>query len=393
MPKISFNIAKITTLPFSKKGTTDYSSKKYPNLILRIGRRTKSFYFRVYTATPEFKKGMHLVADVTNRVDFESVVLPKYKEYKEKLCVSKTLLDGFSSVRMRDYLNSQYKIDRRDLNREVSDDTINSLKRYFVHCLDKPCIELTDNDYRKYIACWPNNSESSRRKIYYAFNAMLNTLVEFKRLSINPLKKRQFNNELKSAINVHNMSYTELFSTVLDDNFGKNTKFSRGFSKAIRVMFCTFVHIGARPSEVRLLKLEDLDLSLGNESLHFRGETVKTSKPRKVPITSPLIICALKEFIEKSYIPNKQKYLFYNLTTNQVYSMGCWNALYRSAKKYFALKGRCYDFRHTFASRLYKQTGDIKLVADMIGDDIATASKYYANNIIDTAREKIKLID
>ncbi|NOH59109.1 hypothetical protein F0261_13815 [Alteromonas sp. 07-89-2] len=84
---------------------------------------------------------------------------------------------------------------------------------------------------------------------------------------------------------------------------------------------------------------------------------------------------------------------FFNKSTQKPYAMGCWRALFKEVCTQFELKGRYYDFRHTFASKIYAATGDIKLVADLIGDSVTTAAEYYANNIIDENRKALKVID
>lgn len=393
MPKRYFNSSDLATIPTPKKGTVDYydESKKYRSLILRVTPNKRVFYYKVHTATPTLKVGFHYVADVTDRLDLENVVIPKWEEYRAKVRASKKLKNGFSVVTMRNYLDEQYKADCLDSNKNISDGNIDKIKLYFSHCLDKACIDLNDDHYKEYIRNWPNHSESTRRKVYYSLTSMLNILVLNERIPSNPIKKRKFKNQLKATINTHDIKYDELYAAIFDDNFGKRSKYSRGFSMASKLIFTLFVDTGARPSEVRLLKLSDLNLNHGKETLDFKADIVKTLKPRKVPIHSNIVIEFLQKYLDNgSYIANPEDYLFFNPSTNKPYASGCWRALYREVKSLFELRGRYYDFRHTFASKVYKHTGDIKLVADLIGDDVSTANKYYASDIIDSARDKLK---
>lgn len=393
MPKVYFNSSDICSLPTPKKGVVDYTdkSKKHPSLILRISPKKRVFYYKVHTATPTLKVGFHYIADVTDRLKLDDVVIPEWENFRRKVRASKNLKKGFSIVTMRDYLDEQFKADCIDSNKAITDGNIKKIKLYFSHCLDKACIDLNDDHYKEYIKNWPNHSESTRRKAYYSFTSMLNILVLNERIPSNSIKKRKFNNQLKATINTHDIKYDELYLTIFDDSFGKRTKYSRGFSLASKLIFALFVDTGARPSEVRLLKLIDLNLNQGKETLDFKADTVKTLKPRKVPIHSNIIIDFLRKYLDSArYIANPDDYLFFNKTTNKPYATGCWRALYREVKSLFELRGRYYDFRHTFASKVYKHTGDIKLVADLIGDDVSTANKYYAGDIIDTARDKLK---
>lgn len=393
MPKTYFNSSDICSLPTPKKGVVDYTdkSKKYPSLILRISPRKRVFYYKVHTATPTLKVGFHYIADVTDRLKLDDMVFPEWENFRRKVRASKKLRKGFSIVTMRDYLDEQYRTDCLDSNKDISEENIKKIKVYFSHCLDKACIDLNDEHYKEYIKYWPKHSESTRRKVYYSLNSMLNILVINERIPLNPIKKRKFKNKLKATINTHDIKYDELYLDIFDTKFGKRTKYSRGFSLASKLIFTLFVDTGARPSEVRLLKLSDICLTSGKETLDFKADTVKTLKPRKVPIHSDKIIEHLKGYLNSDYyITNQNDYLFFNKATNKEFASGCWRALYREVKSLFKLKGRYYDFRHTFASKVYKHTGDIKLVADLIGDDVSTANRYYAGDIIDTARDKLK---
>ncbi len=235
MPHRSFNDASIRTIPLSKNGVTDYTdkSRKYRGLVLRVGKRSKVFYYKVHTATPTINRGFHFIADVTNYLSFEKFVVPEYDKFRAKINTSKTVTAGFASVTMRDYLENQYKFDATSYEKTVSDSNIEKLKRYYAHCLDEKCIRLSDEDYVKYIKAWPHHSKSTRRKIYYAFSAMLNILVLCNRLPSSPLKKRKFKKEQsKGKINTHELSYSKLYEEIFDETFGKRTKYSRGYSFA-----------------------------------------------------------------------------------------------------------------------------------------------------------------
>ena len=81
--------------------------------------------------------------------------------------------------------------------------------------------------------------------------------------------------------------------------------------------------------------------------------------------------------------------MFFNRATGKSYSSQCYRAIWDRVKQEFNLNGRYYELRHTFASDAYEATGDIKLVADMIGDNVETASKYYVTQS-KNARERLK---
>jgi integrase len=397
MPHRSFSDASIRTAPFSKKGVVDYTdkSRKYRGLILRVGKKTKTFYYKIHTATATMKQGFHFIADVTTHLNFEKFIVPEYEKFKGKVNASKKATSGFAHVTVKDYLEFQYQVDAKAHEKTVSDSNIKKIKLYFKHCLDKKCVQLTDEDYIKYIENWPNHSASTRRKTYYALSAMLNILVLCEKLPESPLKKRKFKKDKPAGkIKTHKLSYSSLYKAIFSPDFGKRTKYSRGFSTQVKLMFCIIVDIGARPSEVRLSKLDNYCLNIGFESVSFEEHTVKNLKPRTVPIRSNFLIAELKDFIiSDGFIHNEEEYLFFNKSTKKPFASGCWRALYKEVAKRFSLDGRYYDFRHTFASKVYAATGDIKLVADLLGDTVTTAAEYYASDVIDANRAALKVID
>ncbi len=388
--KINFNDGEITTLPLAKKKSIDYTSisKKYPSLILRAGKKKKVFYYKVHTKTPTLNVGFHFIADVTNFLSFEKVILPAYRKFQAKVNASKKLTTGFSKVTMEEYIESYYKVDALDANKIISDGTIDKLKLYFNHCLQKRCVVLSDDDYKAYVQAWPTHSESTRRKVYYSYSAMLNTLVLNEKIIENPLKKRKFKKYKNPIVNTHDVNYIELYKKIFNEQFGKRTEQSKGFSIETKLIFCLCVDVGARPSEIRLLKRKNVDLK--NWKLHFEEKTVKTLKARKVPINSQFLQIKLENYLAENFSPNKENFLFFNKGTQKPFASGCWRALFREVKDQFGLDGRFYDFRHTFASKVYKLSRDIKLVADLIGDDVSTASEYYANTLIDESIELLQ---
>lgn len=391
--KINFNDADITTLPLAKEKSIDYTciSKKYPSLILRVGKKKKVFYYKVHTKTPTLNVGFHFIADVTNFLSFEKVILPAYRKFQAKVNASKKLTTGFSKVTMEEYIDNYYKVDALDTNKVVSEGTIDKLKLYFSHSLKKRCVVLSDEDYKAYMHAWPNHSESTRRKVYYSYSAMLNTLALNEKIIANPLKKRKFKKYKNPLVNTHDVNYSVLYREVFDEQFGKRTPQSKGFSTESKLIFCLCVDVGARPSEIRLLKKKNVDLK--NWKLHFEEKTVKTLKARKVPINSQFLQSKLEEYLSSGFSPNKENFLFFNSSTQKPFASGCWRALFKEVKEQFGLDGRFYDFRHTFASKVYKLSRDIKLVADLIGDDVSTASEYYANTLIDESIEMLQNLD
>lgn len=382
MSVLKFSDSKLESLKYDGK-RTDYRDLCCTGLILRVGKESKIFYG---TIDRKMKK-------IGNFSIFSNGI--RYEEaeeiYKDLKHARKKMGTGFSEVTLEGYIDNQYRKDRVKMKNPASEKNIDNIKRQFSHALRKRCIDLSDRDYETYEESAFHLTESTQRKAYYAFSALLNTLVHFNRIAVNPLKKRTFNSNLKHAINTHSPTREEIYELIFSDRFGIRTKRSRGYSLATRLIAVLTVDCGCRPGEARLNYRSNFILD-DKPRMRIPANICKTSKPRDVPLSNT-ISEKLSEYIRDEYVPNPNGLMFFNPSTNQVYAEGCYRAVWKEVKKHYALQGRFYDFRHTFATKLYVHTGNIKLVADTIGDSVDTASKYYADGNVELTRELMTGMD
>lgn len=382
MPKIRFSDTALNALKHTDT-SSDYYDIGCPSLLLRVGKKTKTFY--VYqnrgmhkqgVFCPRNKHGMNVDAARTQAVSFKNS--------------NKTKSSGSKVVKFLYYLENQYAKDAAGLNRKkVSQKTIESLKRQFPHCHDKYVSKINDNDFVIFLENNMHLKENTVRKAYYALSALLNVLVEKDKIDKNPLKKRSLKADSERPIHVHTIERNKIIATLLDDDFGKRKKHSRGFSLGSRLIAALIIDGGYRPSEVILSKVHLYEL--GKEpSLALHSSDTKTEKPRIVPIFSNQLVERLVDYRNNHNILTPEGYMFVNQRTRKPYAEGIYRAVWRQLKAEFELGGRFYDFRHTFASNAYRLSGDIKMVADLIGDRVETASKYYAQTNVTSAREKLK---
>jgi len=389
MPSIKLSDSNIRSASFLSTPVDYYDSSSDRPIVLRIGKTTKTFYAYVATKKGRLHRGMHKLGRFSENGN--GLNLEQAKTECDNLIKSASIAsEGFGDVTLAGYLHKQYKIDREDIENPVSEKTLKAIKLYFKDALGKRCSDLEDKDYSKFKEEFLHLSESSCRKAYYMFNAIFTTLIAKKRLYINPLEKRKFSNGLTRPINTHSTPREELYAAILHPDFGKRTKYSRGFSAATKLIATLVIDTGARPSEIRLNYTNNFRLDKDNPQIIIPSQITKTSKPRTIPIYSECIVDFLEEYLKHSFIPNSESRMFFNKSTNKVYGESAYRRVWQEIQKLFRLNGRFYDFRHTFATNAYRHTGDIKLVADLIGDTVATASKYYTNSSADTARDRLK---
>ena len=194
------------------------------------------------------------------------------------------------------------------------------------------------------------------------------------------------------------ITYDDVMRFILQEDRPVNeqtSKYRKDHSPAARIFIATVIRLGLRDAEARLNYINNFITTGNNTRLIIPGEICKTKTEREVPITCPILLEALNTFKNLHHIENNEGLMFFNPSTNKAYTSSLGRKLFEEIKEEFGLgingngSGRKYDFRHTFATRLYNETGDIKLVADSIGDSLDTTDKYYAGKNITKLRDAI----
>ena len=123
-------------------------------------------------------------------------------------------------------------------------------------------------------------------------------------------------------------------------------------------------YTGGRVNEIIQLKKSDIV----NKKLTFRAETTKRKKERFVIIPN-VFLKVLKEYMSSLTDDD----VLFKLTSQRVWQL---------SKQYTKKAGinkdiHPHSFRHTYATELYHNTGDLKLVQELLGhSDIASTSIY-----------------
>ena len=171
--------------------------------------------------------------------------------------------------------------------------------------------------------------------------------------------------------------------------YQKNTR-TRDFA-----ILLLFLGTGIRVSELVGIDLEDIDFSIngflvtrkgGNQTILYFPEAVADA-----------LQAYLKERREIEPLPGHENALFLSLQRRRITQRAVENLVKKYAQVAAPLKKRIspHKLRSTFGTSLYRETGDIYLVADVLGHkDVNTTRRHYA--AIDErrrkeARDKVKL--
>lgn len=163
------------------------------------------------------------------------------------------------------------------------------------------------------------------------------------------------------------------------------------FMKIRDYVLISFIYIlGLRPREACWLRFDDFDME--NLMLKIRGENNKQRKDRFLPITNK-IIKLLKAYLSlnRARFWRGSQYLFPSLQNEKI-SPNRMKARFRQILKEAGLyqiigfrsntnqpipKFRLYSLRHSFGSKIYNQTKDIFLVANLMGHGKISSTKRY----------------
>lgn len=136
----------------------------------------------------------------------------------------------------------------------------------------------------------------------------------------------------------------------------------------------TALSTGMRKMEMLTLTWNDVDLE--NNAITVRKETTKSKKPRKVPINS-----ILKKLLFEQKLRTRHSGYVFPTPVGYPYSPTNTNALHRIfslACKKAGIDGlRFHDLRHTAATRMVENTGNIVAVSKILGHaDLKTTMRY-----------------
>jgi site-specific recombinase XerD len=144
-------------------------------------------------------------------------------------------------------------------------------------------------------------------------------------------------------------------------------------------MLCLFLGTGIRVSECVGINLDDIDFSQ-NAFLVTRkgGSQVMLYFPQEV---ADALLSYIEERKHVTPLPGHEEALFLSLQKRRITQRAVQNLVKKYALLASPLKKRIspHKLRSTFGTNLYHETGDIYLVADVLGHaDVNTTRKHYA---------------
>ncbi|WP_421921379.1 tyrosine-type recombinase/integrase [Marinobacter salarius] len=383
--RIKFSDTTLHRLALQKEGVRDYRDLRETGLILRVGKKSKTFYAHVSTGNGN--RGMRKLGPFSMSDDGLS-----YEEARQKFLHVKSSQagehTGFGKITLETYLDEGYKADRSGRGDPVSDKSIADIKHYYAHALHKKCKDLSDADIEKFLENFSHLADPTKRKGYYYFHALIRTLEFYNRIPDVKIRKRSFNNNPNTVINTFKIDRQKVYDFLFEPELGKDHKFSRGFNFETRLIMALGVDTGARPGEI-IKNWKDNFILDDEPEMRIPAVIAKNGEPREVPINSDFLVEKLKLYVEKYWTPNPGGLMFYNRSTGKSYSSQCYRAIWERVKEEFELKGRYYELRHTFGTDVYEITGDIKMTADLMGNSVLTASRSYVKKT-KSARERLR---
>lgn len=158
------------------------------------------------------------------------------------------------------------------------------------------------------------------------------------------------------------------------------------------VPFVTFALMtGARIDTIARLKWDDVHLDRGEMRFHLKGDETMT-----FPINGELR--ALLSALPRSELPQYRRFVFTYVDQSTkkkerkriIANGGGLNADFRAAVRSAGITDfRFHDLRHTFATRMLRQTQNLKLVSRLLGHKNLATTERYAHVLVDDMRSAL----
>ncbi len=282
--------------------------------------------------------------------------------------------------------NSALKgIDIKDFKIEILDMiTRDDLEEYLEY------VSLYDKDGKEF-----TNSENGKKRKIAAIRSMYNYFFKTDRIKTNaPSKINTPKSHEKAIIRLEPNEVKQMLDVVEDGE--KLTKAQKKFHDKTKVRDTAIVTLllgtGIRVSECVGLDIEDIDFNTngirihrkgGNESIVYFGQEVED---------------ALKAYLSQRNLivanSGHEEALFLSLQNRRITVRAVENLVKKYASNVTTLKKITpHKLRSTFGTNLYNETGDIYLVADVLGHkDVNTTRKHYAAQSDANRRHAAKMV-
>lgn len=270
--------------------------------------------------------------------------------------------------------------------KQIRDLTINDLDK------------ITDNDIENYLSYLSSSNSIKTKSRKYA---SVRSLLKFF------FKKGKINSNVADKVNAPKLHDKEIIRLEVDEVSSLLTNIENGeglskreFSfhnktlKRDMAILTLFLGTGIRISELVGLDVADIDFNQNAFTVTRKGGA------RVILYFSNEVAQSLKDYLlERNNNPNvtfNENALFLSLQNKRINVRTVEKLVKKYAKLVTPLKHITpHKLRSTYGTNLYKETGDIYVVADVLGHkDVNTTKKYYAaitDDIRKNAANKVKL--
>ncbi len=220
-----------------------------------------------------------------------------------------------------------------------------------------------------------NNSPVTRNRKLYSIRSFFKYAVSMDYLKINPTEQiGASKTEIRSEPVYMKLEEAKLYISAVESLKGQNMERDLAIIKL-------FLYGGLRVSELVGLNLNDLDFD--DSSIKFFG---KGNKERYVPLHPDVIETIFNYLPHRSQIqPKNEAGSFALFRSNRGTRLGV-RSVQIMVKKYAKLTGirgadqiTPHKLRHTFATMLYRQTKDLRVLQDLLGHSSISTTQIYTH--------------
>lgn len=298
--------------------------------------------------------------------------LQAVKAFEKYLHVEK----GYSKLTIKEYIGDlklfyKYLLDKMDFDKEI---LLKDISKYEI------------SEFLGDIILLNNNAPSTRNRKLYSIRSFYKFLHKYEYVNNNPAVDIESSRTATRAEPIYmKLDDARKYVEAIKNYNSINQKRDLAIVKL-------FLYAGLRVSELVNLNLANIDFE--NESIKFFG---KGNKERNLPLHNDIIMAIDNYLPERNKIKIKDQTAINALFISRHGKRISVRTIQLLVKKYAELAGvknynkiTPHKLRHTFASILYYQTKDIKIVQDLLGhSDISTTQIYTHTDI----EEKKKAID
>lgn len=303
-----------------------------------------------------------------NNMEKEISFLNAVNSFKKYLTVER----GYSTLTVKEYegdLKLFYKYLLKKFNFEENF-SVNKISKYEV------------GEFLSDIILEYDNSAVTRNRKLYSIRSFFKYLLKYEYIDSNPALSIEASKTKTNAEPIYlKLNEAQKYINTIKNSDSINKKRNLAIVKL-------FLHAGLRISELVNLNKDDLDYA--DQSIKFFG---KGNKERYVPLHKDVIKTINRYFLERKEITPKnedaKKALFLSRQGNRISV----RSIQLFVKKYAKIAGiknadkiTPHKLRHTFASILYKQTKDIKVLQDLLGHSNISTTQIYTHT--DTEQKK-----